>query len=276
MACNTNLFDSLDDNVFANGSWSLTSYNGTPGDITINYSTDDITYNDLNTNTSDLSVEIIPGNESTISNLYINPDNMLEGEYVFTYEAVAGNCSDSSNVTFNVVKGANSGFGGTVDNDNPNNISLCSNDTGQLFLIDLLNGNDGINELVDNTLTFSDSNYSNEVAVLVSGDINNPVGTIGNYTLDNTTISTITSTSVVDIGNMLSETGLNDVDNPLYAGGNSPTILLSYISTRTNGNSGSVNSDCSNCSETTDILFTISPPPNAGNDNTVTICNLVS
>jgi hypothetical protein len=275
MACNTNLFDSLDDNVFANGSWNLISFNGTPGDITINYSTDNTTYNDLNTNTSNLPVPIITGSESTISNLYINPDNMLEGDYVFEYEAVAGNCSDSSNITFNVVKGANSGFGGTVDNSNANSISLCSNDTGQLFLIALLNGNDGTIELTDNTLTFSDSNYSNDVVVEVSGDPSS-AGTIGNYTLDNTTISTITSTSVVDIGNMLSETGLDDPENPLYAGGNSPTILLSYTSTRTNGNPGSVNSDCSNCSETTEILFTISPPPNAGNDNSITICNLVS
>lgn len=271
MACNKNLFESLGLDVAIGGSWSLESFTNSPAPTTLI-----VTYSSTGTdgNYVDLSIDLNTGIPADIPtsdhNLYINPDSMSPGTYVFRYTVTTGNCSDSSDITFVVVEGANSGFGGT------NEILLCTNDQGELYLIDLLNGNDGTNQIADLSLTFTDTvNYNANVSVLVDGLISNPTGTITNYTLDGTTISTINVDSTINITNMLSETGLND---PANLNNGESTIEISYTSIRTDGGDPEIPiPGCDdNCVETTTILFRVTAPPNAGIDNTVTVCNLVS
>jgi hypothetical protein len=256
MACNTNLFPLLGSGVFIGGTWSLTAFSNSPATITVSHSETDGSYINSSIDTStQLPFELA----TEASTLFINPDNMSPGTYTFTYTATTGGCTDSSTIEFTVVDGANSGFGDT------NNITVCSNDTSELYLIDLLNGNYGTTQLTDTSLTLTDSvNYTNEVAVIVNGNISNPVGTISNYTVDTAGLGSLDENSVLDIAAMITETGAsNDGD----------TVEINYISTRI---AGSPEAGCTNCVETTTILITVEAPPNAGTDNTVTICNLVS
>lgn len=187
---------------------------------------------DLNIDGSPVSISDNTTVIGTTDSPNISFDNVDVGTYEFTYTVSNGGGSVTCEDTSTVTISVIEGVTAGMDA----NVEVCSNDNTQYYILDLLNGGDGsVNTEPINITSTGTITMTPDGAWYTAGTPSEPWTASFNA-------------SLAAAGNTYTATYTVEASDPTY------------------------DAACTNCQDEKTVTFTVVAPPDAGIDNTVTVC----